>query len=167
MVALDYSRWLAAPRALRVLLLGIALALVGVETLLPGHDGPALDPNLQVYVSNLGHFVLYGLLAVGAALAFRVRLPGRPLALLLIVLAAGLVGWLDEWHQSTQPGRDASLWDLGSDLLGAGLALTAATWSTAAGGLRARLLPLAGLVAVALAWTLLPTFGPPLAPPTP
>ena len=162
-----FARWLAAPAALRWAGLAVACALVGAATLYPGttEEGPASQP--IVFLMNLGHFALYGLLALATAGAFGVDPGVRPLAAAAVVAFVGVVGWLDEWHQSLQPERDASIWDLGSDLLGATFALTAAVWSARSGGLRRRLLPLAGLAGVAAAWTLLATLGPHVRPPLP
>ncbi len=74
---------------------------------------------------NLGHAVLYGALAVLALLG----LPDASGAVLstgarrAVVAAVGLCGLLDEFHQRFVPGRDFSLLDLGTDLVGAAGAL--------------------------------------------
>ena len=48
------------------------------------------------------------------------------------LVACGLFGVLDEWHQSFVPGRHASAADVLSDITGAGLALIAAALVTRA-----------------------------------
>jgi len=145
-VRVVYSDGLAWPRYLRVGGLLMGLVAVLIETLYKGHD--ATD----------------GLVA--AALAFSVRLPNLR-ASVLIVAGIGLVGWLDEWHQTTLPFRDASTWDLFSDMMGAVFALMVAGWSCRPGGLRAHLLPLFLLFTISMVWNIVPTLAPEFPPPTP
>lgn len=162
-----FARWLSAPLWLRWVGLAAACALVIAATLYPGDDGEGSASAIVAFVLNLGHFALYGLLALATAGALGIEPGSRPLAAAAVTAFVGVVGWLDEWHQSLQPLRDASLWDIGADLLGAVIALTAAAWSSRGLGLRVRLLPLAGLLCVAVGWTLLTTYGPTLRPPLP
>jgi len=77
------------------------------------------------FVSNLAHAPLFGLLA----LWWLVALPRRAEPFPWVVVTRGrawlvfalVVGWgaLDEWHQSSVAGRDASLADLVTDAVGA------------------------------------------------
>lgn len=165
-MSLRYGRLLESPRLLRGLLFAACLGLIFAGSFYPESMAPSSPSTAVVYLMNFAHVLLYGALAVSLALALGVALPNLR-ATLLLVLAVGFVGWLDEWHQGTVAYRDASLWDLGSDLLGALLALLVAGWSNRPGGLRARMLPLALLAFVALSWNLLPTLGPAWPPPTP
>lgn len=162
---LVYSDGLAWPRWLRVggLILGFVVVLI--ETLYEGHAADRFY-FLRTFVMNLGHPLLYGCLAVAAALAFSVRLPNLR-ASALIVAGILLVGWLDEWHQTTQPFRDASTWDLFSDMMGAVFALMVAGWSSRPGGLRAHALPLFLLFTISMIWNIVPTLAPEFPPPTP
>jgi VanZ family protein len=66
--------------------------------------------------SSLAHVAVFG--ALCAAWAF--ALPGRSLALAIALAVA--YGVVDELHQSTTPGRDATPWDVLLDAIGALLA---------------------------------------------
>ncbi len=78
---------------------------------------------LAAFVWNGGHVVAYFVLAtlLFVALTRSVRFVGTR-ALLAVALAGGY-GIIDEWHQSTVPGRDCSTWDVVSDVLGSILAI--------------------------------------------
>ena len=41
----------------------------------------------------------------------------------IALLAVPLIGTLDEWHQLYIPGRNASVWDWATDVVGAGVAV--------------------------------------------
>lgn len=79
---------------------------------------------LWEFLSNLAHAPLFGVLALfAAALLMREQgggwprwRAGRAAAVVLITLLYGLA---DEWHQSTVPGRDASLMDVLTDTVAA------------------------------------------------
>jgi VanZ family protein len=166
-VVTGFARWLSASSPLRWAGFAIACASVIAASSYPGSSGGGSASAILAFLMGLGHFPLYGLLALATAGALRIEPGARPRAAAAVVVFVGVVGWLDEWHQSLQPLRDASLWDIGADLLGAAMALTAAAWSSHGLGLRVRLLPLSGLACVAFGWTLLSTFGPILRPPLP
>jgi VanZ family protein len=96
---------------------------------------PARETFLGELISNLAHAPLFGLLGLWvAALVLRRELRdgvdwpdvGRVSALVVLALIGGW-GALDEWHQSRVPGRDASPFDVLTDLVGAGMVL----WVTA------------------------------------
>ena len=163
---LDYRRWCAAPAPLRWACLAGALGLIvlsSTSAVSPGGELPTLS---WVYFSNLAHFPLYGLLGGFFALALRLPLPSAR-AFLRTLGFVLLVGYLDAWHQSTQAHRDASLWDLGTDVLAAALVLGAGVASQRPGGLLAAPAALGGVVVAALAWNWLPTLAPSAAPPLP
>ncbi len=163
---LVYSDGLNWPRWFRITGLVLGLVAVLIETLYQGRDSADGLYFQRTFVMNLGHPLLYGCLAVAAALAFSVRLPNLR-ASALIVLGIGIVGWLDEWHQTTLPFRDASTWDLFSDMIGAVFALMVAGWSSQPGGLRGRILPLFLLFTLSMIWNIVPTLAPEFPPPTP
>lgn len=92
---------------------------------------PTLDGfdllSLGGFTQNLAHPAVFGILALLLApVAARVPGPGgRPWAradgpaVLWVVVAVTLYGFSDELHQSTVEGRDASLFDVLSDAVGA------------------------------------------------
>lgn len=111
---------------------------------------PELGLGLWEYFANLAHAPLFGLLALfWCALLLRGPREGARLPRLAawhagvaIVLVAAYA-LVDEWHQSTTPGRDPSPRDVGTDLLGAACVLwiVASLGGTAdEGRLRRRLL---------------------------
>ncbi|MGE0143614.1 MAG: VanZ family protein [Planctomycetota bacterium] len=70
------------------------------------------------FTYNSGHVVLFGGLAWLVAAALRVRPSPRGHHLLrawLAVSVAALYGVVDEWHQSSVPGRSASIFDIATD----------------------------------------------------
>jgi hypothetical protein len=115
----------------------LATAWYGVIFTLSSNPGTGRPgPIAGGWILNTGHALLFGLLALWILLAFprdgawpRVRPAGG--ALLLGLVAA--LGALDEWHQSTVPGRSTSLTDVLTDLTGAACVLwTCAVASRAA-----------------------------------
>ncbi len=87
-----------------------------------------LEPlGLAPWLSYVGHAVEYG--ALGASLRWAAHRLRRPVA---VVVAIGAVcGALDELWQSTVPGRDPSLLDLGVDVTAVALAAVAVgRWMT-------------------------------------
>jgi VanZ family protein len=75
------------------------------------------------HVDKVIHMVEYGILGwlLSGVLDPRARL--RSVSLLFgVLLAALMVGVLDELNQSRIPGRESSAWDLGADVVGASLA---------------------------------------------
>jgi hypothetical protein len=115
-------------------------------------------------VGNFAHALEYGVLALWLALCVPRRagwpdLAPRTRAVLLALVVAYALS--DEWHQSLTPDRDASLFDVLTDAVGAGLTLAVIA---AAAGPRAapKRLPLLfgwGILAC-LACALLATFAP-------
>jgi VanZ family protein len=79
----------------------------------------------DLLVKKGSHMVGYGLLALTFLRAIGYQRKNHiPLVLLLVFLYAAS----DEFHQSFVPGRNASLVDVGIDLVGAVLALFASRW---------------------------------------
>lgn len=85
----------------------------------------------STFVANLAHAPLFGLLALWATLTLP-RADGWPRldrrTLPLVAGAVALWAVVDEWHQAHVPGRDVSLWDLGTDAVGALATLAVIHW---------------------------------------
>jgi len=112
-------------RALRVLALLLAVGLpLG---LFVGGAQPVAVGLIPSPWDKLAHASVFALLA--AALGYASGLRGARL-LALAFGGAVAVGALDEWHQSTLPGRSAGLDDLAADAVGAALG-TWAAWKAA------------------------------------
>lgn len=80
------------------------------------YDFPTGAPD---HVDKLFHAAAWALLAALIALGARAR-GWRPRAILALAIALAIAyGVVDELHQSTVPGRDASLLDLVADAVGA------------------------------------------------
>ena len=145
------ERLAAAPRVLRwALALGWMLA-IWLSSSLPARGGSSGVG--MAFAFNGGHVVLYAILAFLLHLAQGGA--GRTRFVVALVVAAAF-GLIDEIHQSFVPGRDCSVFDWCSDLSGATLGASIATW------LRERLawaLPMAlGAAPAALASVTLATF---------
>jgi len=95
---------------------------------------------LGAFVGNAAHAPIYGLLALLVA-----RASGSPP---LGFAVAVLYGISDEWHQSFVPGRSSSVFDVGTDAVGAIAALRAIAPVTERTALR-RVLATAAAIAVA------------------
>lgn len=111
-----------------------------------GSDMPA--SGYWPVLANLGHAFLFGILCLLlAALVLRPAAPAWPRLgarrILGLLAAVGAYGLIDEWHQSQVPGREPSVLDLLTDLVGAACVLWIIAYvgreNAAAGGLRARL----------------------------
>ena len=80
---------------------------------------PPLNPTLSLAISSLGHVVVYAVLyilshnALGKSLNLKSHLVNL-LSLSIVIL----YGISDEYHQSFVPGRTASIFDVGLDLVG-------------------------------------------------
>lgn len=155
-----YPRLLAQPRALRLAGCAGALVVIGVFSSLPVGGGSSM-PDMVSFLLNWGHQFLYGGLAVTMALACGLSLASHSaMPVLGIVLLAGAVGYADEVHQGMGGARDASLWDLGSDLLGATLALNFARWTARTHGRVLEPGPALFCLGLSLAWNCVPAFLP-------
>ena len=82
-------------------------------------DKASQIPLLPELPDKLVHFCYFGVMALLLAHGVGRRRLWLPL------LLVPLVGALDEWHQLYVPGRDASVWDWATDLVGAGVAVFA------------------------------------------
>jgi VanZ family protein len=104
-----------------------ALALMAAIFLLSATPSDEMV-NFGVYdllVKKGSHMVGYGLLALAFLRALGYR---RRNHILLVLLLVFLYAASDEFHQSFVPGRNASLVDVGIDLVGAVFALFASRW---------------------------------------
>lgn len=154
-----YRQVLSWPKAWRIALCLFVLLMVGVLGGIGGSGQHAGVSGLRGYVSNLAHQPLYA--GVGLSLLLALGKPARWRYLPMLLLFVLGIGLADEWHQSTVPFRDASYWDLGSDLLGISIGLALAIASDGTPPLRSRLGLIALVVAIGLAWNCMPSFAPP------
>lgn len=79
-------------------------------------------------LSIVAHLFLYGVLATLLLIAFERDGRATRTARLAAIGGAILYGISDEFHQSFVPGRDASLFDVGVNTIGAILAVTIWTY---------------------------------------
>lgn len=103
--------WLAA---YGVWFLTLWLLSAGNPTPPGGFEIPHLDK-----ICHFGYFFGGGGLLAAALYCRAPDAPAWPAILLSVAIAAAVVGWFDEWHQSFTPGRSAN--DLGdwlADVLG-------------------------------------------------
>lgn len=155
-----YDAWMARPAWQKAALLATQLLLVGILSSTPGHGGSGA-PQLRGFVLNWMHQPLYGAVAVLIAALLRVRLPSaRWGSFALVVALTLLVGLADEVNQLRVPQRDSSVWDLGSDALGAILALTVAGWTGRREGPLFPAGPVLFCLGLSLAYNCLPAFLP-------
>lgn len=72
-------------------------------------------------VDKVAHFLAYAALAVALSLWFGPEkfLEKKYISILVVVVLASLYGAMDEVHQSFVPGRDADVFDLLADSIGA------------------------------------------------
>lgn len=99
---------------------------------------PVTETFVGEWISNLAHAPLFGLLGlwIAALVLRRAARDGHGWPVVergSVAIVLGLVGaWgmVDEWHQSRVPGRDSSVFDVVTDLVGAGMVL----WVVAALG---------------------------------
>jgi len=151
--------WLSLPIAVRAAAPFGLMAALWWSSSRP-HTGAAPSV-LRSLLHNGAHVVAYGALAasvllwLGAALR-QGQLPRRA-AIAAIVVAIGY-GVVDEWHQSTVPGRVCSVVDIVSDALGAALATALVGHSLGRHRGCARAVPF--LVVGSLCSVVVATFGP-------
>ncbi len=154
-----YPRLLALPRGMRVLAcLAVFAVIAFASSLSGGSNGGA--PDTRAFVLNWGHQWIFGALAVSLALAAGVRLPARPILGFGLLLLVATVGIADEIHQASNPARDSSVWDLVSDILGAGIALAIAGWTARHDPPTLRMGPLLFCAGLSAAWNCVPAFAP-------
>ncbi|MFN0244723.1 MAG: VanZ family protein [Planctomycetota bacterium] len=127
-----------------------------------------VDEPIFGIATNLGHAPLYGILAIWLALCAPrengwVRLDARTIGGILLAVFAYAIA--DELHQAYVPGRDASVCDLLTDVVGAYFTLRVAQIVGRGGGERSELARAVafGLFA-SLATAALATWLPPMVP---
>ena len=91
----------------------VAAAIFMAIILFAGAKTAAEVPLFPPPWDKLAHFTYYGIMAGLLTHGLGARWWIVPL------LLVPLTGGLDEWHQSTVPGRDASVWDWVADVAGA------------------------------------------------
>jgi VanZ family protein len=92
----------------------------------PGEDLPRSGLWDLPGADKVVHAGAYGVLGLLVAWAARCRHPLRAAG--AGVLAAAMIGLLDEWGQASTVGRDSSAADLVADLIGGGLGGALAAW---------------------------------------
>lgn len=121
------SAFLVQPRWLSWILPAAWAGAIFLLSSLRSLDAPSEAWELGGLTGNLGHPAVFGMLALLLVpLARRSKGEGgrrwtdlSPAGALWIVVAVSLYGFTDELHQSTVEGRDASVFDLLSDAVGA------------------------------------------------
>lgn len=105
---------------MRALAWGPSILLMVTLTYLSSKSHLGADMGFP-YQDKVLHFLAYAALGCTAAFALRVNNPHWSSLRLIVIatLVASLFGVMDELHQSTVPGRDASLGDALADFLGA------------------------------------------------
>lgn len=105
---------------LRILLVAIAVVLVALLFHLGSR--PFAAGLIREPWDKLAHFAVYGTVAALLRIGIAGDHPWR------LVTLVGFVGALDEWHQSSVPGRSADLADLATDVIAAVCAILACDW---------------------------------------
>ncbi len=126
---------MAPPRGVRLLLAWLPLFLwlglifyLSSRSTLPRVPLPSeAEVWFRPYVSPLAHLVEYAVLGALAYRAARTGRTGRSLWVGVVIFGV-VVGALDEFHQSTVPGRAAEMADVLADSVGTLLAL-ATIWA--------------------------------------
>lgn len=157
MKILSYNSWLSQARPWRFLFLAVILAMVHYVGGRDGYPNTEAPNHLVSYCLNLAHQPLYAMVGLTFLLTLGLKVGSR-LALILAVTFAMLIGIYDELHQATIKDRDSTIWDVGSDMIGAIFGVIVAIWSDRPGGVFAYLLPMAGLAVLSLLWNFLPSF---------
>jgi VanZ family protein len=156
---MNYHQLLTWPRPLRWGLGLSGIVLIYLLGSIPGDYRPAAAGGGWAYFSNYLHQPLYAFVGLGFLVALRRRNEGWQDWLLAAGYAFGL-GILDEIHQANVEGRSSSLWDLGSDALGAFGIAYLAFLTTQGDRWRSELPILFLLLALSLAWNCIPAFAP-------
>lgn len=113
-------RWRGLPAAVRWAGVAVVMAVLWWSSSRSPTPSP-YDP-VRAYLANAAHFVAYFGLGLAAWLALPAATPARRLGAVAWGLAVAY-GVVDEWHQSTVPGRTPSAVDLVTDALGAAFAV--------------------------------------------
>lgn len=121
--------------------LGIYGVWIVILTILSSLSQPGPHVNVAHFdkIVHTTWFMLGGA-ALALALASRAfpEVPAWRTIGLGVLLAGGLIGWMDEWHQSFTPGRQGlDVFDWAADVLGSLLAVPLARWMIRWPGLRA------------------------------
>ncbi|MFB6261549.1 MAG: VanZ family protein [Thiohalorhabdaceae bacterium] len=101
------------------------MVLIALTSHVPGEVAPSLPFEGADKVAHIVVYFVLGILGVGAVARLRLDWP-RPLVGSTALLVGALFGALDEYHQSFVPGRDMSMDDWLTDLLGLALAVIVA-----------------------------------------
>ena len=157
MKILSYQCWLSQSHTRRLFFFIMVVALVVYVGSQPGSDTGGEENYFVSYFYNLAHQPMFALVALSFLLLLNQECRSR-YAFLLGGGFALLLGIYDELQQARIPFRASSIWDLGSDVLGATFGILVARWSDLRGGVFDFLLPIACLLFVSLLWNFFPTF---------
>ncbi len=155
-----YPELFRLPNRLRQVLLALSIGVIVAVSMKHGHPPESGEvPFHKEYSLNFGHQILYGFFSLTALLRLPPRAPQLRqtwLGLLAVVL---VMGFFDEWNQSTR-NRGSGMLDIGSDLLGCLHILILTRWFSLprAKGASLRLILL--LIVLGLAWNLVVVFAP-------
>jgi len=91
-------------------------------------------PGTDLIPDHISHFLEYAIFALtlGWGVTSGFHLPLTSKSVIFVGVIAGLYALSDEFHQSFVPNREASLWDLAMDVLGA-VACLGVVWVTKKG----------------------------------
>lgn len=127
LAAAIWRLWLRRSRTARVTAALLWATLIWTASSQQGDVGLPPGPLTAVLFNGM-HVVLFGGLATLVFAALQRVAPSQQRGHLVAVLLACGWGALDEWHQSSVPGRCASAWDLLTDCASAVLAVGLASW---------------------------------------
>lgn len=106
-----------------ILTAAVGLGIIFLSTRPNLHPGPGVP-----HLDKVAHFVEYALLGWFAAGALRLSGIAAVPAALLALVGASLFGGMDEWIQSSVPGRDSCIADWAADSVGALAGVVCRAW---------------------------------------
>lgn len=122
-----FGRLARLPVLVRVCLLLASGFLVGLASSYSGDGGPSSF--VSSYITNLLHVPLYAQFSLCVLFLMGPSAPRQPKTWLFIPSLILVLGFMDEWHQLSVPGRSSSWIDIVSDLIGSLLALAYGRWA--------------------------------------
>ena len=105
----------------------LLMAIIFLASATPASDFPGLG-SLDLLVKKGGHMIGYALLAASYHRALNKRKVITKQHLALAICLTVLYAASDEWHQSYTPGRNASFLDIGIDIIGGLIGISAVQW---------------------------------------
>jgi VanZ family protein len=102
----------------------VLMVIIFLASATPGSKIPEFG-YWDLFVKKGGHMIGYALLAAAYYHALNNGKGGTRLQFILAIGIAALYAASDEWHQKFTPGRNASLADVGIDVIGGLIGITA------------------------------------------